>query len=63
MKECTTHHRACDCRERKFREMEQAVNQLKAAVEALKTEISAIVEADYFKVLAKLEGSKNAPPD
>lgn len=31
---CTTHHHACDCREEKFRALEQELEQTKKALEA-----------------------------
>lgn len=30
-KECTTHHFACDCREKKFKELERENSELRAA--------------------------------
>jgi len=37
-KECVTHHHACDCREEKFKQLEQENAALRAALDAARKE-------------------------
>ena len=50
MKECTTHHHACDCREAKFAELEQQLAELSKHANAMATSVGCTSKAfrDYW---------------
>ena len=55
-KECTTHHHACDCREEKFKQLEQENAALREELESSRRLVNAlIIKADAFDYLAWLE--------
>jgi len=49
-KQCTTHHHACDCREEKFKQLEQENAALRAALDSLRTKIAEAAKGDCRKL-------------
>jgi hypothetical protein len=49
-KECTTHHHACDCREEKFKQLEQE----NAALRADKERLDWVIKDSYYHFFFKL---------
>ena len=62
-KECTTHHHACDCREEKFKQLEQENAALREQVEHLIGMIEQL-EGDlaHFATIEAFDGKKEAQP-
>jgi hypothetical protein len=54
-KECTTHHHACDCREEKFKQLEQENAALRADKERLEWVIKDSYYHFFFKLSSDLE--------
>ena len=54
-KECTTHHHACDCREAKFKELEQENATLREDKERLDWVIKDSYYHFFFKLSSDLE--------
>jgi len=62
-KECTTHHFACDCREAKFKELEQDNAELREQVEHLIGMIEQLQsDLAHFASIEAFEGKKEAKP-
>ena len=49
-KQCTTHHHACDCREEKFKQLEQE----NAALRADKERLDWVIKDSYYHFFFKL---------
>ena len=45
VKRCVTHHHACDCREAKFAELEQQLDELRAHSELLREAVDEVLNA------------------
>ena len=62
-KQCTTHHFACDCREAKFKELEQDNADLREHVEHLIGMIEQLQsDLAHFATIEAFEGKKEAQP-
>ena len=62
-KECTTHHFACDCREEKFKRLEQDNAELREQVEHLIGMIEQLQsDLTHFASIEAFEGKKEAKP-